>query len=87
MVMSLLHDSTPEGRVGEAVGLRSMLMNTSQTGLPLFFGILGSALGMTPVFWTLAVLQVAGGEAIRRHQRRLKVLQASGTEAQRNGQA
>lgn len=72
MVMSLLHDSTPEGRVGEAVGLRSMLMNTSQTGLPLFFGILGSALGMTPVFWTLAALQIAGGEAIRRHQRRLR---------------
>ncbi len=70
MVMSLLHDTTPEGRVGEAVGLRSTLMNTSQTGLPLLFGVLGSALGMTPVFWTVAALQLAGSEMIRRHHRR-----------------
>ena len=69
MVMALLHAKTPEGRVGEAVGLRSMLINTSQTGLPLMFGVLGSALGMTPVFWTLAALQFIGCELIRRHQK------------------
>ena len=46
-----------------------MLINTSQTGLPLMFGVLGSALGMTPVFWTLAALQFIGCELIRRHQK------------------
>jgi len=70
MVMALLHAKTPEGRVGEAVGLRATLVNTSQTGLPLFFGALGGALGMMPVFWALAALQFLGSELVRRHSGR-----------------
>ncbi|MGB7541628.1 MAG: MFS transporter [Burkholderiales bacterium] len=61
MVMSLLHTTAPEGRVGEAVGIRIMLVNMSQTGMPLLFGALGAALGMAPVFWATAVLLGAGG--------------------------
>lgn len=60
MIMSLIHLTAPQGRTGEAVGVRSTLINTSQTVLPLFFGALGSALGTIPVFWTLAVMLCAG---------------------------
>jgi MFS family permease len=44
MVMSLLYSAAPAGRVGEAVGMRTSLVNLSQTAMPLVFGALGSAL-------------------------------------------
>lgn len=61
MIMSLIHLTAPPGRTGEAVGVRSSLINASQTILPLLFGALGSAVGMVPVFWTLAAFLCAGG--------------------------
>ena len=61
MVMSLIHMAAPPGRAGEAVGLRTTVMNASHVFLPLLFGALGSALGTIPVFWTLAVCMGAGG--------------------------
>jgi predicted MFS family arabinose efflux permease len=61
MIMSLIHLTAPPGRTGEAVGVRSSLINASQTVLPLLFGALGSAVGMVPVFWTLAAMLGAGG--------------------------
>lgn len=60
MVMSLIHLAAPSGRAGEAVGVRTMVMNASHTFLPLGFGALGSALGMIPVFWAIAALMGAG---------------------------
>jgi predicted MFS family arabinose efflux permease len=70
MVMSLMHNATPPGRVGEAVGVRMTLVNMSQTGMPLLFGALGSALGMAPVFWATAILLLAGGFVAKRHHDR-----------------
>jgi predicted MFS family arabinose efflux permease len=61
MIMSLIHRAAPQGRTGEAVGVRSTLINASQTILPLFFGAIGSALGTVPVFWALAVMLCSGG--------------------------
>jgi predicted MFS family arabinose efflux permease len=60
MIMALLYNRAPAGRGGEAVGVRTLLLNVSQAGIPLMFGALGAALGMTPVFWTMA-LALAGG--------------------------
>ena len=37
-IMSLIYRTAPPGRTGEAVGVRSTLINASQTVLPLFFG-------------------------------------------------
>jgi predicted MFS family arabinose efflux permease len=75
MVMSLMHNATPPGRVGEAVGVRMTLVNMSQTGMPLLFGALGAALGMAPVFWATAILLLAGGYVAKRHHdRRAKAL-------------
>ena len=79
MVMALLHARTPPGRVGEAVGLRATLVNTSQTGLPLAFGGFGGAFGLMPVFWILALLQLAGSELVRRQNRMPVVALAAAT--------
>lgn len=61
MIMSLIHRTAPQGRTGEAVGVRSSLINASQTILPLFFGGIGTAVGTVPVFWALAAMLAAGG--------------------------
>ena len=47
-VMSLLHRVTPEGRVGEALGVRTMFRNAAHTVLPVGFGAITAAIG---VFW------------------------------------
>jgi MFS family permease len=61
IVLSLLHESAPPGRGGEAVGVRILLINLSQTVMPLVFGALGAALGIMPVFWLTAFCLTTGG--------------------------
>ena len=68
MVMSLLHNTVPQGRVGEAIGVRMTLVNMSQITIPLLFGALGTALGMGPVFWATALLLGAGSWYARRRR-------------------
>ena len=65
MIMSLLYNKAPAGRGAEAIAVRTLLINISQTAIPLLFGALGAALGMTPVFWTMAVLLVGAGCFVR----------------------
>ena len=60
-IMALLFTAVPAGRAGEAVGIRSVVLNASHTVLPLLFGGVGAALGMLPVFWTMSVALAAGG--------------------------
>jgi MFS family permease len=68
MVMSLLHNTAPAGRIGEAVGVRMTLVNMSQITIPLAFGALGTALGMLPVFWATALL-LSGGSWYAKRRR------------------
>lgn len=65
-VMSLVHLHSPSGRVGEALGLRSMIIHSSQVVLPLVFGAFGSVLGAAAMFWTMAGLVLTGGLAALR---------------------
>jgi predicted MFS family arabinose efflux permease len=65
-VMSLLHARSPEGRVGEALGLRTIVMNSSHVVLPLVFGAFGSVLGVAAMLWAMAALVGAGGSAALR---------------------
>ncbi len=67
-IMSLLYAKAPEGRAGEAVGVRSVILNASSTVLPLAFGGVGAALGMLPVFWSMAAVLVAGAVAANRRR-------------------
>jgi hypothetical protein len=41
MVMSMLHDLTPDQRHGETLAFRSMAINASSTVMPLIFGATG----------------------------------------------
>jgi MFS family permease len=65
-VMSLLHAKSPPGRVGEALGLRHLIMNGSHVLLPLVFGAAGSVLGARVVFLLMAAVLLAAGFAARR---------------------
>jgi predicted MFS family arabinose efflux permease len=68
-IMSLLYAQAPAGRGGEAVGVRAVVLNASHTVLPLAFGGVGAAVGMMPVFWTMAVVLAGGGIAADRRRR------------------
>jgi len=70
MIMALLYASSPEGRQGEVVGVRTTMLNASHTVLPLAFGALGSALGMGPVFWAMSVFLLSGSLFSHRRRRR-----------------
>jgi MFS family permease len=69
MVMSLLYDAAPAGRAGEAVGVRTTLLNASQTFMPLVFGAVGATLGMVPVFWSMAAILAGVGWFARGRRR------------------
>ncbi len=60
MIMSLLYEASPAGRQGEAVGLRTTLLNGSHTLIPLLSGALSAAAGMTPVFGLIAAGLLGG---------------------------
>lgn len=67
-IMSLLYAKAPPGRAGEAVGVRSVVLNASHTVLPLAFGGVGAALGMAPIFWTMAGALAGGAVMANRRQ-------------------
>ena len=51
MIMSMLHQITPETRHGEALGLRLMAINASSVLMPMLFGSAGALVGVAGVFW------------------------------------
>lgn len=66
MIMALVFSHAPPGRASEAVAVRTLLLNFSQAAVPLAFGALGSALGMTPVFWAMGLGLLATAYALGR---------------------
>jgi len=60
VIMSLLYEASPPGRQGEAVGLRTSLLNASHTLVPLASGAASVAVGMSPIFWVLAICLLGG---------------------------
>jgi predicted MFS family arabinose efflux permease len=71
-VLSLIYASAPPGRAGEAVGIRSVVLNASSTLLPLAFGGLGAALGIAPIFWSMSAVLAGGGWLADRRRRALR---------------
>ena len=69
VIMSAIQRTSPSGRSGEAIGVRSMLLNASQTVLPVSFGALGSAVGTGFVFWAVAAALGGGFIFAVRQQR------------------
>ena len=66
MIMSTLHQLTPDGRYGEAIAMRSMVMNASSTAMPLIFGAAGTALGAAALFWLVGGAVASGSWVARR---------------------
>jgi predicted MFS family arabinose efflux permease len=60
MIMSTLHQITPESRHGEALGLRLMAINASSVLMPLLFGTAGAVVGVSVVFWTVGLAVGSG---------------------------
>lgn len=65
LTMTLIHDNSPPGRIGESLGLRTTVVSSCQFVLPLVFGGLGSLLGLAPVFWLSAAIICGGIGAAR----------------------
>jgi MFS family permease len=66
IIMSLLYEASPAGRQGEAVGVRTTMLNASHTVIPLASGAVSAAVGMTPAFWLLALCLLSGAWFVRR---------------------
>jgi MFS family permease len=66
MVMALLHEHAPAGRMGEAAGVRMSLVNSMAVAVPLVFGAIGGTVGLGPVLWSVGVFLATGGWLTRR---------------------
>jgi len=60
MIMSTLHQITPQHRQGEALGLRIMTVNASSVVMPLMFGAAGAVAGVSVVFWVVGACVASG---------------------------
>lgn len=63
MIMSTLHQITPDDRQGEALGLRLMAMNASSVAMPVLFGTVGAVVGLSVVFWAVGLAVGAGARS------------------------
>jgi MFS family permease len=66
LTLMMIYARAPEGRSGEALGLRMTINNLTHIVVPLFFGTIGTAFGVAPVFLANAVMLGAGGMISRR---------------------
>ena len=69
MIMAAISAASPPGRQGEVVGIRTTVVNASQTFMPLAFGAVGTALGMGPIIWTMAGALLLGSWLASRRRR------------------
>jgi MFS family permease len=69
VIMALLYEASPHGRQGEAVGIRTTMLNISQTFIPLASGAISAALGMVPVFALISLMLLGGAWFARSRNR------------------
>ena len=65
VTLMLIFDRAPEGRSGEALGMRVTINQLTHIAVPVVFGSIGSAFGVAPVFFTNALI-LAGGALLNR---------------------
>lgn len=61
----LTYNYSPAERVGEALGLRIAINNVMHVAVPVVFGAVGAAFGLSLVFWASSAMLVLGGYASR----------------------
>jgi MFS family permease len=60
MIMSTLHQITPQALHGQALGLRLVSINLSSVLMPMLFGTVGLVVGVSVVFWTVGTMVSVG---------------------------
>lgn len=66
MIMSTLHQITPEHLHGQALGLRMVAINGASVLMPLMFGSAGALVGVAGVFWIVgASVSVCARSALK----------------------
>ncbi|MNC95688.1 hypothetical protein D3C83_128690 [compost metagenome] len=70
LTLSLIYSRAPQGRSGEALGLRVTINNFMHIVVPLLFGTIGSVLGVAPVFMANALILGGGGVLIGRRDKK-----------------
>jgi MFS family permease len=68
VTLMLIYGRAPEGRSGEALGMRVTINQITHIVVPILFGSLGSFFGIAPVFLVNAMI-LAGGGALNRARR------------------
>lgn len=66
---TLLYENAPPGRTSEVIGLRTSAGMSLQVTLPLVAGALGALVGIAPLFWFVAALQLGSAYASRSNWR------------------
>ena len=61
ITLMLTYSQSPQGRSGEALGLRMTANHLARVIGPLVFGTIGSAFGLFAVFWVNALMMASGG--------------------------
>jgi len=61
LTIMLTYHHAPQGRSGEALGMRLTVNKITQISIPLIFGGIGAVFGLIPVFWANAAFLLAGG--------------------------
>jgi MFS family permease len=61
VTLMLIFSRAPEGRSGEALGMRITINQFMHVTVPILFGSLGTALGVAPVFYINSLILAGGG--------------------------
>jgi MFS family permease len=67
ITMMMTFSNSTHGRSGEAMGLRITSNNLTRMIAQVFFGAIGSAFGVSPVFWVNALMLATGGAISHPH--------------------
>jgi MFS family permease len=67
ITVMLTYSGSAQGRSGEAMGIRIAVNHLTRVVVPVVFGSIGSALGLSPVFW-ISALTMASGSLFSRSQ-------------------
>ena len=68
VTLMLIYNRAPDGRSGEALGMRVTINQFMHIAVPIIFGSLGTAFGVAPVFYINSVI-LAGGGFLNRHMK------------------
>lgn len=72
ITMMMMYGNSPQGRSGEAMGLRQTADNLTRLVGPVLFGLFASAAGLAAVFWLNALMLGSGGLFAQRNSSRRK---------------